>query len=58
MGPGDPDGPGSPVTTVVVPGSPGSPFWPFWTLKPRDCPESNKDKNNQFRFAFLRLSAD
>ena len=57
MGPRDPGGPGSPVTTVVVPGSPGSPFSPFWTLKPRDCPESNKNKNNQFIFAFLRLSA-
>ena len=58
MGPGDPGSPGSPVTTVVVPGSPGSPFSPFWTLKRRDCPESNKNKNNQFIFAFLRLSAD
>ena len=58
MGPGDPGGPGSPVTIGVVPGSPGSPFSPFWTLKPRDCPKSNKNKNNQSIFAFLRLSAD
>ena len=55
MGPGDPGGPGSPVTTVVVPGWPGSPLSPFWTLKTRDCPESNKNKNNQFIFALITL---